>query len=72
MNEALLWFILLILILAGLLGMLFWLSRKDRQYRKKSVGQVMDPQFKEGIDQEIKDAMRRKSKFEQILKKHGN
>jgi len=72
MNETAIFFLLLILGLAGLFGMLFWMGRRDKQYRKRSVGETMDQQFRDSIDQESKDAMRRRSKFEELLKKRGN
>ncbi len=64
--------ILLVLGLVGLLLLLFWFQRRDRSYRKKGVAETMDQQLRDRIDQETKDAMRRKSKFEEILKKRGN
>src|SRR5690606_42133435 len=60
-SEGIVFFFLLILGVVALLGGLFWMGRKDRQYRKKPLSETMDSKFKESIDQETKDAIDRKS-----------
>ena len=64
-------FILLILILFGFLGLLGWTRWREQKFLKSSAKETMDKAFRKEIDFETEDSLRRRQKFEKSMKRHG-
>jgi len=64
-------FILLLIILVGLFLGLGWIRYRENRFLKKRVKDALGREMAFEIERERKDALRRKGKFEDKLKKFG-
>lgn len=63
--------LLLIVFILLLLGLLGWNRWREEKYLRKKTRDVIDPTFREAIDQESGELKRRREKFNSSLKRHG-
>jgi hypothetical protein len=64
-------FIVLLVFIFLLLGLLGWNRWREDKYLKKKTRDVMDPAFRDTIDQESGELKRRQEKFQSTLKSRG-
>lgn len=63
--------ILLIVFILLLVGLLGWFRWREDKFLKKKTRDVIDPRFREAIDQESGEIKRRQDKFQASLKRRG-
>ena len=63
--------ILLIVFILLLLGLVGWYRWREDKYLKKKTRDVIDPSFRESLEQESGEIKRRQEKFQASLKRRG-
>lgn len=65
------WIVIILIFFAIAAGVIVLTFIRDRRYERKKTSEAMSPALKDEIDAERADGLRRRTKFEEAMKKAG-